>query len=250
MDLGLRDRVYIMAGASRGLGFAAAKVLVSEGARVVISGRDGAAAARSATELGGPSCAVGLAADNADTETAERLVVAASDAFGRVDGALISGPWPRSGELSAVLDEDWRSGFESVFLGALRIARAVADKAGKGGSIAFVLSPVVRIPIPWLAISSGLRPGLAMAAKVLADELGPRGIRVNSLLPARTLTEGLKELDEEDEGSIKRVRAWSPLGRDGTPEEFGRVAAFVLSEAASYVTGSILPVDGGALRSM
>lgn len=250
MDLGLRDRVYLTTGGSRGLGFAAAKILVSEGARVVLSGRRGEAAARAAAELGGPACAVSLAADNADPDTAQRLVASALGAFGRVDGALISGPWPRSGELSSTTDSDWRDGFESVFLGALRIARAVAAETDVGGSIAFVLSPVVRIPIPWLAISSGLRPGLAMAAKILADELGPRGIRVNGLLPARTSTEGLQELDMEGEGSATRLRAWSPLGRDGTPEEFGRVAAFVLSPAASYVTGAMIAVDGGAQRSL
>ena len=136
-----------------------------------------------------------------------------------------------------------------VFLGALRVAHATSDRIEGEGSIAFVVSPVVRIPIHWLAVSSGVRAALTSAAKMLADELGPRGIRVNSLLPARTMTEGLQELDAEGHGRVKRVRASSPLGRDGTPEEFGRVAAFILSPAASYVTGSVIPVDGGALRS-
>jgi 3-oxoacyl-[acyl-carrier protein] reductase len=239
-----------MAGASRGLGYAAAEILVAEGARVVVSGRDADAATRAAMTLGGPLSAVGVSGDNANTQTAACLVEAALEAYGRLDGALVSGAWPQSGGLGEVTDDEWRAGFESVFLGSLRIARAVAEQTRANGSIAFVVSPVVRIPIPWLAISSGLRPGLAMVAKLLAEELGPRKVRVNSLLPARTVTEGLQELDAEDSRGGQRVRASSPLGRDGTPEEFGRVAAFVLSPAASYVSGATIPVDGGAMRTI
>lgn len=250
MDLGLGGRVYVMAGASRGLGYAAAEILVAEGARVVVSGRDADAATRAAMTLGGPLSAVGVSGDNANTQTAACLVEAALEAYGRLDGALVSGAWPQSGGLGEVTDDEWRAGFESVFLGSLRIARAVAEQTRANGSIAFVVSPVVRIPIPWLAISSGLRPGLAMVAKLLAEELGPRKVRVNSLLPARTVTEGLQELDAEDSRGGQRVRASSPLGRDGTPEEFGRVAAFVLSPAASYVSGATIPVDGGAMRTI
>jgi 3-oxoacyl-[acyl-carrier protein] reductase len=250
VDLGLGGRVYVMAGASRGLGYAAAEILVAEGARVVVSGRDADAATRAAMTLGGPLSAVGVSGDNANTQTAACLVEAALEAYGRLDGALVSGAWPQSGGLGEVTDDEWRAGFESVFLGSLRIARAVAEQTRANGSIAFVVSPVVRIPIPWLAISSGLRPGLAMVAKLLAEELGPRKVRVNSLLPARTVTEGLQELDAEDSRGGQRVRASSPLGRDGTPEEFGRVAAFVLSPAASYVSGATIPVDGGAMRTI
>jgi 3-oxoacyl-[acyl-carrier protein] reductase len=187
VDLGLGGRVYVMAGASRGLGYAAAEILVAEGARVVVSGRDADAATRAAMTLGGPLSAVGVSGDNANTQTAACLVEAALEAYGRLDGALVSGAWPQSGGLGEVTDDEWRAGFESVFLGSLRIARAVAEQTRADGSIAFVVSPVVRIPIPWLAISSGLRPGLAMVAKLLAEELGPRGVRVNSLLPCGVL---------------------------------------------------------------
>lgn len=250
MDLGLRDRVYLVTGASRGLGLAAAQALVADGARVVLSGRDSAAAKDAARSLGGAACAVGVGADNADPDTADRLVDTAVTAFSRIDGALLSGPSPRSGTLGEVTDDDWRMGFETVFLGALRLARAVAEKAGPGGSIAFVLSSAARSPIPWLAVSSGLRPGLAMAAKVLADEMGPRGIRVNGLLPGRMATEALRDLDAENAGTSGRARTRPPLGRDGKPEEFARVAAFVLSPAASYVSGALIPIDGGAGRTL
>jgi 3-oxoacyl-[acyl-carrier protein] reductase len=111
----------------------------------------------------------------------------------------------------------------------------------------------VRSPIAGLAISNGLRPGLAMVAKTLADELGPRGIRVNGLLPGRVATERLEELDAAT-GDAERARREAaeriPLRRQGEPEEFGRAAAFLLSPAASFVSGAMLPVDGGATRAL
>ena len=121
-----------------------------------------------------------------------------------------------------------------------------------GGSVAFVLSSSVRSPLPGLAISNGLRPGLAMVAKTLSDELGPRGVRVNGLLPGRVGTERVAELDEstgDADAAKAKALAQIPLGRYGEPEEFGRAAAFVLSPAASFVTGVMLPVDGGMLRT-
>jgi 3-oxoacyl-[acyl-carrier protein] reductase len=253
MDLGLRDRVYVLTGASRGLGFAAARVLVEERARVVLTGRDGAAVRAAVDELGGADVACGIEADNADPTTGPRAVRAARDAYGRVDGALISGPSPRPGHLADVTGQDWRAGFESVFLGALGIAGAVAGAAGRGGSILFVLATTARAPMARLAISSGLRPGLAMVAKLLADELGPAGVRVNSLLPGRVTTDSLREIDAttgapgSDEPG-RRPRDAAVLGRDSSPEEFARVAAFVLAPAASSLTGTSIVMDGGALR--
>lgn len=149
-------------------------------------------------------------------------------------------------------DQTWRDSFETVFLGALRLARAAAAALGEGGAIAFVLSSSVREPLPNLGVSNGLRPGLAMAAKALAGELGPRGIRVLGLLPARIDTDRVRELDAlaaDPDAARKAASAGIPLGRYGTPEEFGRVAAFALSPAASYLTGLMIPVDGGALHT-
>jgi 3-oxoacyl-[acyl-carrier protein] reductase len=133
------------------------------------------------------------------------------------------------------------------------LATSIAAELGDGGSIAFVLSTSVKAPIPGLGISNGLRPGLAMAAKTLADELGPRGIRVNGLLPGRVDTERIKELDAlsgDPETARVRGAAAIPLGRYGEPAEFGRVAAFLLSPAASYLTGVMVPVDGGISRGL
>ncbi|WP_225848532.1 SDR family oxidoreductase [Streptomyces sp. HPF1205] len=253
MDLGLTDRVYVVTGATRGLGLAAARVLAQEGARLVVSGRTPEAVQAAAGELGGPAKALGVVADQADPAAADRLLDAANDTFGRVDGILISVGGPPAGAAAQVTDEQWRGAFESVFLGAVRLARTAADVLGEGGVIGFVLSGSVREPIPGLALSNGLRPGLAGFAKTLAAELGPRGIRVVGLLPARVETDRVRELDAaggDPEAARARATAAIPLRRYGTPEEFGRVAAFLLSPAASYLTGTLVPVDGGAQQAL
>ena len=252
MDLGLAGRVFLVTGGTRGLGFATARVLAAEGAKVVVSGRGEESAAAAAKALGGAGQAVGIAADNAAEDTPGRLIEAARHHFGRLDGALISTGGPPAGPLTETDDAQWHTAFGSVFLGAVRLARAVAAELGEGGAIGFVLSGSVREPIPGLALSNGLRPGLAGVAKTLADELGPRGIRVIGLLPGRIDTERVRELDAisgDPEGTRTRASASIPLRRYGAPEEFGRTAAFLLSPAASYLTGIMVPVDGGALRS-
>jgi 3-oxoacyl-[acyl-carrier protein] reductase len=251
MDLGLADRVYVVTGGARGLGRAAAEVLVAEGARVVLSGRSQESLDAAVAELG--ERAVAVTADNADPATPGRLIAAAEERWGRLDGALISVGGPPKGAVTEVTDEQWTAAFDAVFLGAVRLAREVTARLGEGGAIAFVLSSSVRSPIAELAISNGLRPGLAMVAKTLADELGPRGIRVNGLLPGRVGTERVAELDAaggDPEAAREKAVAAIPLRRYGEPEEFGRAAAFLLSPAASFVSGAMLPVDGGMLRAL
>ncbi|MEU6671117.1 SDR family oxidoreductase [Streptomyces sp. NPDC046727] len=247
MDLGLKDRVYVVTGATRGLGNATARELVADGAKVVVTGRDEKRVADAAAELG-PN-AVGVAVDNADPQAAERLIAAAREHFGGFHGVLVSVGGPPPGFVADNTDEQWRNAFESVFLGAVRIARAAAAELEEGGVIGFVLSGSVYEPIPALTISNGLRPGLAGFAKSIADELGPRGIRVVGVLPGRIATDRLRELDAlsaDPEATRAANESRIPLRRYGSPEEFGRVAAFLLSPAASYVTGVMVSVDGGA----
>jgi 3-oxoacyl-[acyl-carrier protein] reductase len=271
MDLGLRDRVYLVTGGSRGLGFAAAEALVAEGARIVISSpreaTASAAAARPAENAPQTDAVTWVAADNGDAGTPDRLIAAARHSFSRLDGALISAGGTPAGTVSATTDDAWRSAFESVFLGAVRLARVLAadlasqseDGAATGsttgarGSIVLVLAASVRVPLAQLPISNGLFPGLAGVVKTLADELGPSGVRINALLPVRIATDRVREFDALS-GDPDEVRARQseliPLRRYGEPEEFGRAAAFLLSPAASYITGAMIPVDGGAIRSI
>jgi 3-oxoacyl-[acyl-carrier protein] reductase len=299
MDLGLRDRAYLVTGGSRGLGFAAALALIAEGAHVLLSAPHESTAAAAAERLtqaaaalrtagapagsaggpadatGGPADATGgpagtaawAVADNADPATPGQLAAAARDRFGRLDGALISVGGSPSGTVAGTGDDAWRSAFESVFLGAVRLARVLAASLdgesregtgtaalpGTGGSIVFVLAASVRAPLPDLAISNGLFPGLAGVVKTLADEHGPAGIRVNGVLPVRIATDRVRELDAlaGDPDEVRaRLSQNIPLRRYGEPAEFGRPAAFLLSPAASYITGSMIPVDGGAIRAI
>jgi 3-oxoacyl-[acyl-carrier protein] reductase len=256
MDLDLTDRVFIVTGGARGLGRASADVLVAEGARVVISGRSQDSLDTAVADLdilAGGSAAVAVVADNSDRETPARLLAAADATWGRVDGALISVGGPPKGPVTQMSDDQWTSAFESVFLGAVRLAREIGAALPSGGALGLVLSSSVRAPLADMAISNGLRPGLAMVAKTLSDELGPRGVRVNGLLPGRIATDRVAELDAlsgDADAARATAEAAIPLRRYGEPEEFGAVAAFLLSPAASFLTGVMLPVDGGLLRTL
>jgi 3-oxoacyl-[acyl-carrier protein] reductase len=251
MDLELTERVFIITGGARGLGRATAECLVADGARVVLSGRNEDSLDMAEKELG--ENAVTVVADNADPATPDRLLAAARNTWGQIDGALISVGGPPKGPVTGITDEQWTDAFGSVFLGAVRLSREIGQALPHGGSLALVLSSSVRVPLADMAVSNGLRPGLAMIAKTLADELGPQGVRVNGLLPGRVATERVAELDaaggDPDAAREAAVRT-IPLGRYGEPEEFGRAAAFLLSPAASFISGAMLPVDGGMLRAL
>jgi 3-oxoacyl-[acyl-carrier protein] reductase len=249
MDLGLTDRVFIVTGGSRGLGRATAEVLVAEGAKVVLGARHEGGLHDVAAALGGSDHAFGVVSDLTDPSSAERLVAAAVGRYGRLDGALVSCGGPPAGDVMTTTDEQWQQGFDGAFLGPLRVVRAVAQTiAGTGGSIAMVLSASARGALPAMSTSNGLRPGLGMIVKQLADELGTAGVRVNGLLPGRIDTDRVRELDAR-QGRAETVRRLHEealvLRRYGDPIEFGSVAAFVLSSAASYVNGALVSVDGG-----
>jgi 3-oxoacyl-[acyl-carrier protein] reductase len=253
MDLGLADRAFLVTASSTGLGRATAQHLVAEGARVLLVARRAELLAEAVSQMG-PDRAVALAADLSDANTAETACALALDAFGRLDGALISVGGPPAGSVLSTSEEQWRGAFESVFLAALRVCGAVVRHGTASDlCIAWVLSTSVKTPAPGLATSNGLRPGLAMLVKQLADELGPQGTRVVGLMPGAIETERARHLDslKEDPAAARaRAEARIPLRRYGRPEEFGRVAAFVLSPAASYLTGSVIAVEGGAQRAL
>jgi 3-oxoacyl-[acyl-carrier protein] reductase len=173
-------------------------------------------------------------------------VAAAQEAYGRLDGALVSVGGPPPGSALGVTDAQWQAA--STASSSAPSAPAAPWSAGcrRRRALALVLSTSVKAPISGLAASNGLRPGLAMLAKTMADELGPQGVRVNGLLPGRVLTDRLRELGLDAGEDPQDI----PLRRYGDPAEFGRVAAFVLSPAASYVTGTMISVDGGYARAL
>ena len=253
MDLGLTDRVFVVSAASSGLGRAAAEHLVAEGARVVLVARRAEVLARAVAMLGADR-AVSVAADVAAPETAGSACRRALEVFGRLDGALIGVGGPPAGSVLGTSEDQWRSAFDSVFLAGLRLVDAVVRHAtAEDLALALVLSTSVKSPAAGLATSNGLRPGLAMLVKQLADEVGPDGTRVVGMLPGRVATERVQHLDslaDDPDAARARAEAGIPLRRYGRPEEFGRVAAFVLSPAASYLTGSMIAVDGGSTRSL
>jgi 3-oxoacyl-[acyl-carrier protein] reductase len=249
MDLGLGGRGYLLTGASRGLGRATARALVADGARVVVSSRSQESVDAAVADLG--DGASGVAADLADPGAADLLVTTALERLGRVDGLLVSVGGPAPGTVLDTPEQAWRDAVDSVLLGPLRLLRALVPHLGEGAAIGMVLSTSARSPLPGLAVSNGLRPGLAMTLKSLADDLGPRGIRVLGLLPGTIATDRVTEIEaaaDDPATARSRTERGIPLRRVGQPEEFGRVAAFLLSPAASYVTGTAVAVDGGVLR--
>ena len=256
MDLQLTDRTFVVTAASGGLGRATAVALLDEGARVVVVARRAEVLSELVVEYGDDRV-VPLAADLADPESGERAARLAVDRFGRLDGALVSVGGPPAGPISgdgANTDAQWQAAFESVFLAHLRVTRSViAHGTAEALAVAWVLSSSVKTPIGGLAVSNGFRPGLAMLIKQLADEQGPNGTRVIGLLPGRIETERVAHLDAlaEDPAAVRAAsEAAIPMRRYGRPAEFGAVAAFVLSPAASYLSGCVIPVDGGALRAL
>lgn len=252
MELGLAGRVFVVTGASSGLGLASAQALIAEGAKCVLVARNAEKLADACGAMGN-DVALPLVADLAEPDAGDRAAALAVEEFGRLDGALISVGGPPKGRVLDITTDQWQTAFNQVFLGALRVARAVVAAAVPDVRLGFVLSGSVKNVLADMAPSNGLRPGLAMLVKQLADELGPTGGRAVGLMPGWIGTARVAWLQSQapDPVAAKDAAIASiPLRRLGAPEEFGKVAAFALSGAASYLTGCMLPVDGGMLRSL
>jgi 3-oxoacyl-[acyl-carrier protein] reductase len=258
MELRLSGKVALVAGASKGLGFAAAQALADEGALVSIASRDEAAISAAASRIGGDVMATALDVRSADGIAG--WVAATEEKFGGVDLLFTNSGGPPAGSALAFDDAAWQDAIDLLLLSAIRMVRAAVPAMQRrgGGAILMSTSSSVKEPIPNLALSTVLRAGVAALAKTLSLELVSSNIRVNQIIPGRIDTDRVRQLDEinarkqkisADAAKAKALGA-IPMGRYGSIEEFGRVAAFLLSDVASYMTGATVQVDGGLIRGL
>ncbi|MCC6188828.1 MAG: SDR family oxidoreductase [Anaerolineales bacterium] len=263
MDLGLKDKIALVAGASRGLGAATARELAREGAAVIMCSRDARTLVRTQEaiflEQNGRTPTMVVEADLTRDEDVTRLMSMATARFGRLDILITNCGGPPSGRFEDHDLDAWRAAVDTTIFSVVRLIRAALPELRKSDcpSILTFSSNSARQPVPYLALSNSLRLAVVGLTKTLALELGPEGIRVNSLLPAWTKTERVMQIMEERsqrnhttvEAEMEKQAEESPLGRLGTVEEFARAAVFLCSPAVPFMTGVMLPFDGGMYKA-
>lgn len=262
MDLGLKGKVALVAAASKGMGKACALGLAAEGARVAMFSRHQADIEAAEAEVRRTTGAetLAVAGDVNRPEDIARVVGRAVEAWGGVDVLVANAGGPPPGGFEQTTDEQWKAAFEQVHLSVVRLIRAVLPymKRKRWGRILTIQSSSVKQPVDGLLLSNGVRPAVAGLLKSLALEVAPDNITVNLVLPGRIMTDRFRSHQEERaarggrtlEAQIALSTTDIPAGRVGTPEEFASVLVFLASERASYVTGSVIQVDGGLIRSV
>jgi 3-oxoacyl-[acyl-carrier protein] reductase len=262
MDLGLKNKVAMVAGASRGLGYAVARALAAEGVKVSVSSRNETAVNEAAKRIAAETYMDTLAVA-CDVKSADSIVQwhkRTMDKFGGVDLLYVNAGGPPAGQTLSFDDDVWKSTFEQLVLSAVRMVRLAVPsmKARGGGAIVIATSSTVKEPVPNLALSNIVRASVGAMSKTLSNELAADNIRVNQLLPGRIDTDRVRELDTirgnamgESADAVRDI--WSktiPVGRYGKPEEFAAGAVFLFSDAAKYITGASLQVDGGMIKGV
>ncbi len=263
MDLGLKGKVAMVGGASRGLGYAVAEALAREGATVSISSTTPASIDAAATRIAAASGGADVLAMPVDVRQADQIAAwgrKTIERFGGVDLLFTNAGGPPSGPAIGFDDAAWQNAIDLLLFSTLRMVRAAVPSMRErgGGSILMSTSASVKEPIPNLGLSTVLRASVSALAKTLALELAGDKIRVNQIIPGRIDTDRVKQLDEiaatkqgiTADAAKARSMAAIPLGRYGDAAEYGRVAAFLLSGAADYMTGATVQVDGGMIRSV
>jgi len=261
MDLGLQGKKALVTGSSRGLGFATAIQLANEGCDVAINSRNSERleAAKRQITANQDSKIVSIKGDVSIADIPERIVRQAADSLGGLDILITNSGGPPSGKFENFDDQDWQSAIELNFLSHMRLIRAALPflENSSSASVLIITSMSVKQPVPNLVLSNSVRNATIGLIKTLALELGDKGIRFNSILPGWTKTERVKELmafrAESNQTSIEQETTKqamdSPFDRMGSPQEFANVAVFLVSPAASYVTGGMILVDGGMYKA-
>jgi 3-oxoacyl-[acyl-carrier protein] reductase len=262
MDLGIKDRVALVAAASKGIGFAAARELAREGAWVFICSRDQARASEAAQKIHDETGArvAGVGADVTDDQATERFVNLARERAGRIDILVTNAGGPPASSFAQAQLKTFRQAFELNALSAIRLAKLVLPgmQAQKWGRIVNITSVSVKQPIDGLLFSNTVRAALTGWAKTVSNEVAPDNVTVNNVAPGYTLTERQDEVAEARALALGKpkeeiIAAWAtqgPMGRIGKPEEIAAAVAFLASERASYITGVTLQVDGGWVKSL
>jgi 3-oxoacyl-[acyl-carrier protein] reductase len=262
MDLGLKGRVALVAAASRGLGRAVAEELAAEGASLVLCARGAKALEETREHIVASSGAsvLALTADVSVPDEIARVVAAAREQFGRIDILVTNAGGPPAGRIETLSREQWEAAARLTLFSAIELAQQVLPgmKERQWGRILNITSISVKQPVENLVLSNSLRAGVTGFARTLANEVAAFGITVNNILPGYTRTERVQELagmmaEKEGITAEEFTARWEreiPMKRLGEPREFAALAAFLVSERASYITGTSIQVDGGWIRSL
>jgi 3-oxoacyl-[acyl-carrier protein] reductase len=260
MDLGLKDKVAIVAGSSKGLGFATAQVLLEEGARVVITSRSKENLDKAVEKLGNPEKLMAVSCDVTNAQDCSHLIEQTIAAFKKLDILVTNCGGPDPGKFEGLSDEQWDQAIQKSFKSNLYLIRAALPylKQSDTPSILTITSFTTKMPMDNMILSNSLRAGTLGLTKTLSFEFGAYHIRVNSILPGWTMTDRVNALLENrskintstPDEEMAKITKEIPLGRMGAPEEFGRAAAFLVSPAASFINGVMLNVDGGINKGL
>lgn len=260
MDLGLKDKVALVAASSKGLGYGVAKALAEDGAKVSLCSRTENEVQQAADTLNSETGAETLATacDLSDANSIQAWVNRTVDKWGQIDALLVNAGGPPAKYFKELSDEDWQNAFNLTLMSTIRMIRASLPHMPSGSAILTITSSSIVEPIPRLGLSTVMRAGVNGLVKTLADELAEDGIRINNIIPGRIETDRTrsldmgvaKRLDISPEEAKSRSEQAIPMKRLGTTDEFGRMGAFLLSPAASYITGSSVRVDGGKISAI